>query len=99
KRIASSFKDFSKSNNSSKLISSMYPRPEHVSHIPFGLLKEKISEYPTNGVPIRDHNKRTEAYISEIVPTVEREFPPNLFLLIIIANGKCFFMSTFIFLY
>ena len=42
--MAPSFKDLSQSSNSSKLMSSIYPNPSQVLHMPLGLLKEYASE-------------------------------------------------------
>ena len=47
-----SFQDFSTSMVRPILRSITFPIPEHVLHIPFGLLKEKKEAGPTYGLPI-----------------------------------------------
>ena len=77
----------------------IFPIPAQVLHIPFGLLKEKYDAGPILGIPIRENKSRSDAYMSLIVPTVDRAFPPSLLWSITTEGFRLSIYSTFGFSY
>jgi hypothetical protein len=57
-------------------------------------LNEKELAYPTYGLPARENSSRSSGAMSVIVPTVDRDPPPNRFWLTTIAADRFSIMST-----